>query len=280
MELQSSIFSIRKYSTGKIFLLSCLIVAVIILRVAYSPLYHYWHTFIAERTQQEYGSKMVDAEHEAFIRAIAQEMQITQPFEIRFMNTAALQKFGYYNAFAYSPDLWNIIPLDTQQFLFISQGFFEDLSAQEQRFLIGHELAHIHYRHALYINLLCLLLAILTFMSIMCLGKALKIPTGVLSMRETFSKPMLVLVIAATVIGLSCRMMQLAYRRFVERQADVYALTHLHAHEGLMKIADRWQDTFKVPDTTSYWGLFADHPSHSERKEYCKHHQLTIKEQL
>jgi len=75
-------------------------------------------------TEQQFGSESLPVEHEDMIRGIAQEMDVCEPIEIRKMNSRALVLFGYYNAFAYFPQLYNYIPFGSKPFLFISQGFF------------------------------------------------------------------------------------------------------------------------------------------------------------
>lgn len=87
---------------------------------------------IIDSYAQKLGTEPLSCEHETFVRAIAQEMGIAKPIKFRYMNYAALNTFGLYNACAY---------LDS--YVFISKYFFEKLSKEEQRFVIGHELAHI-----------------------------------------------------------------------------------------------------------------------------------------
>src|SRR5438876_215687 len=100
--------------------------------------------------QETYGSMPLAPAYEAKILAIAKELEVTDSMVMRKMNTHALKAFGYNNACAASHVFLGILPLVDTPFLFISEGFFEDLTEEEQRFLIGHELIHIKERHTKY----------------------------------------------------------------------------------------------------------------------------------
>ena len=87
-----------------------------------------------------FGSQPVSEASEAEVRAIAKKLDFNEPFQIKRMNWRGLQRFGYYNAFAY------LMPF-AGNYVFISEGFFNLLTQDEQLFLIGHELMHLKLGH-------------------------------------------------------------------------------------------------------------------------------------
>lgn len=98
-----------------------------------------------EHHASTYGTESVQPEHEAFIRSIMTDLGYTRPLIIRKMNRYAMSIFSRTNAF-----VW----LDC--YLFVGESFFKELSVEEQRFLIGHELAHGMYYHTTTILLVTL----------------------------------------------------------------------------------------------------------------------------
>lgn len=215
-------------------------------------------SYAISSTEELLGGRLLVPAQEQKIREIAQKMGIIQTVNIRKMNAQALQQFGYHNAFAYFPQFFNIFPIGNQAFMYISEGFFEDLSLEEQEFLIGHELVHIKEEHTKYALTISLALLIL-------------ITGGVWLLRRKYS----FLRYWTVTLGLWIMLMwalnfgQLAYRRHIERVADMQSLECLGTHNGLLKIVERWLREFKMPLYHDYYGIFADHPSVAERKAYC-----------
>lgn len=218
--------------------------------------------YATQVAEERFGSLPLAPEQEKKIASIALEMGITEPITIRKMSTKAIQTFGYYNAFAYfSSTIWNLIPISDKPFLFISEGFFEDLSPEEQRFIIGHELIHINERHTpfLSLSLLILLVALLIFWNFV--RKYLK----------TFFS-----------YGLFCLLCSIptftrfAYKRSMERVADHKSMQILKSYDGGIKLIERWEKEFHLPPHNPYFGLLSDHPSCSERKNYCLYLKNTI----
>lgn len=213
---------------------------------------------MVQATEQGFGNRLLAPSQEQKVKDLAQKMGVTGPIHIRKMNSDALKQFGYHNAFAYFPQFLNILPIGNQKFMYISEGFFEDLNAQEQDFLIGHELVHIKHEHTKYIPLIYLILFIL-------------ITFGVWQLR----KKSLFLQYWIVTIGLWLMCMwiinfgYLSYRRHIERMADIESLECLGTHTGLLKIVERWVREYKMPLHDNYYGLFSDHPSVSERQVYC-----------
>jgi len=56
----------------------------------------------------------------------------------------------------------------------------------------------------------------------------------------------------------------------MEKEADIKSVKTLNTHEGAKKIIERWAREFKIPFHNNYYGIFSDHPSTSERKNYCE----------
>ncbi|MCK4265082.1 M48 family metalloprotease [Candidatus Babeliales bacterium] len=249
-----------KISKKIIFILVLSIFSLIALRRVY--LSESLASYISKAVEQELGTLRLSETQEQEVRAIAKEMGISEPIVIRKMNTRALVRFGYHNAFASFFLLFNFIPMKIKPFLFASEGFFEDLSPEERRFIIGHELIHIKERHVVYLNLVLYLLffALLTlwwFIS-KALRPALKKPLYILSSGLLFY-------ISLMVPGL----INFAYRRHIERDADNKSLMVLKSHDGGLKLIERWIKEFRMPEHNQYFGLFSDHPSLLERKICC-----------
>jgi Zn-dependent protease with chaperone function len=223
-------------------------------------------SYAISNTEALFGGRPLTQEHEQKIRVIAQKLGITHTLHIRKMNVQSLQQFGYHNAFAYFPRLLNIVPLGDQAFMYISDGFFEDLNEQEQIFLIGHELVHIKQEHTKYAPVICLVLFIL-------------ITRGVWLLRKKFA----FLRYWMASIGLWLVLMwiinlgHLSYRRHIEREADIHSLERLETHNGMLKIIERWMREYKMPVHHNYYGIFSDHPSIWQRRTYCLESQQNYK---
>lgn len=237
---------------------------------------HYLDDYVLKSSQEKFGTRNLAPEREEKIRQIALEMKIDTPFIIRKMNQAALLALGYHNAFCYFPALFNSIPISNIPFLFVSEGFFEDLSEGEQRFIIGHELVHIREHHVQYLNLVMLIAGLLLLIGCWYITKLIMpFKVYIPSRYHTFFSrgTSCILFYSCLVIPNLCG---LAYRRHIERVADYESLTMLKSYDGACKLIDRWQKEFNLPLHNPYYGLFSDHPSCQERITYC----LNLKNEL
>jgi Zn-dependent protease with chaperone function len=223
-------------------------------------------SYAISSTEELFGSQLLLPVHEKKVREIAQKLGITHTIHIRKMNAQILQHLGYHNAFAYFPHFLNIFPLGDQAFMYISEGFFEDLNSEEQDFLIGHELVHIKQEHTKYAPVICFVLFILMTL-------------GVWLLRKNFA----VLHYWMASIGLWLALMwiinvgHLFYRRHIEREADIHSLERLETHNGMLKIIERWMREYKTPLHHNYYGMFSDHPSIWQRRTYCLDSQQNYK---
>ncbi len=219
---------------------------------------------------QSLGDTAPSKEIEEKITALAHTMGVTEKIMIKKMGVAAMRIYGYHNAFACYPTLLFGVITFNKPHIFISEGFFEDLSPEEQCFIIGHELAHIQKHHILYLNLVVGILE--TLMLIfwwLVLVKYIKTlaqrfnPANQKTVRFT-------LMIISFVICLGIpTMLELAYRRHIEKDADITCVQTLHCADGAIKAFARWGRECNLPLHNNYYGIFSDHPSHFERKNYC-----------
>jgi Zn-dependent protease with chaperone function len=226
--------------------------------------------YASRKAQEQFGARSLAPEQEEKIASLAREMGITESITIRTMNHAALSLFGYYNAFAYFFVFLDLIPISTKPFLFISEGFFEDLTPEEQRFLIGHELIHVQERHTLYLNLVIYLLWALLLCGAVLVRKYLVrvIKNSRLTKHQRYlpAAVSVLLIVASTQIP---ALISSAYRRHIEREADIRSLQILHSFDGCTKLLQRWQKDFNVDTHNPFFSILSDHPSCSERNAYC-----------
>ena len=222
-----------------------------------SPVKNYLDSYAIGFAEKKFGSKHLAQSQEDKILSIAKEMGITENIVIRKMNTSALQTYGYYNAFAYFVGVpFQIFPISDQPFMFVSEGFLEDLSAEEQRFLIGHELIHIRDRHTKY-------LALPWYLSILLLLTM----TYFIRKKYLLGRLLTGLLIYFSVAVPNLTM--LAYRRHIEWVADTESMKILNSYDGCMKLMSRWQKDFKMPKDHLIHALVSDHPSCHEREQCC-----------
>jgi len=234
-------------------------------------------TAACKQAGKMFGTRPLDPQQEEKIRAIAHKMNIQETIVIRKANASALQGLGYYNAFMYFPAFLKFIPTNAPAHLFVSEGFFEDLSQEEQLFLIGHELIHIKKRHTKYIHLAYWLLLCLFVLFWWRIQKRLKLFFRNFIHPKRFSFALrciqaIVLYVCVAIPNLS----YLAYRRHMERIADKQSIEILSSYDGALKLIDRWQNEYHLPENKRLFGLLADHPLHEERKNYC----LALKKQF
>ncbi|HEV2600848.1 MAG TPA: M48 family metalloprotease [Candidatus Babeliales bacterium] len=232
--------------------------------------------YVSQKTEKSFGALPLNTDQEEKIRAIASEIGVAQPFTIRKMNQRAMMTFGYHNAFVYFPLLFSCIPTNSSPYLFISEGFLEDLSPEEQRFLIGHEMIHIKESHTLYLNLfLYLFLALLLILSYLLTKKIHNIAQAMHHKKYIIGA---FCCIAGFTSFFVPTLIALAYRRHIEKVADCRSLQVLKTYEGCAKIIARWEKEFNLPAHNPYFGLLSDHPSCEERKLYCLNLQNNSKD--
>ena len=226
-----------------------------------------------------FGSMPVAPIHETKIKQIAIQMGISDSIIIRKMNHAAIATYGYHNAFAFFPCLLTCIPIGSQPFIYISQGFFEDLTAKEQEFIIGHELVHIKERHTRYLNLSMYAFFLVLLIGAYFLRKRMKV---FIQNYFNASYHTALIYIFSGLLFFIClaipELTELAYRRHIERVADHKSLTALQSYDGLIALIARWQKENGMPSHNPYFGIIADHPSCNERKEYCQKLQAKQKD--
>ncbi|MEX0849236.1 MAG: M48 family metalloprotease [Candidatus Dependentiae bacterium] len=223
-----------------------------------------------QTAQITFGSMPLHAEQEQFIRSIADEIGVTRKLIIRKMNQNTLVQFGYHNAFAYSPQMFFLFPLKSVSFLFVSEGFFEDLTPEEQRFLIGHEMIHISHGHLDYLTLCVLLLFILLAFFSWQLKKRMQL---IVRSKVSHRYQMYMMSFVTFVLFCACSVgssgAALAYRRYIEKEADCVSMQLLNSYDGCMQLTERLHKECKLALHNPYFGLTSDHPSCSERQAYC-----------
>ena len=266
--------SIRSYAVQHFskYLIFSLILVVGILFYQRSFISDQINSYALKNTQEILGEAPVSAHQEEFIRKVAAQMNVQENFLVRKMSQPALLAHGYCNAFACFPLLFNCIPTGAQPLLFISEGFFEDLTLQEQRFIIGHELTHIKEHHTQYLSLWIIVVQLLVLFFLWILFRWYVTPT--IKRKCTNKKQRIAIYATITFIifaitELGATLVQKQYLRDYERVADHYALTTLNCHDGCLALIKRWQSDYQMPSHNAYYGLFSDHPSCVERKNYC-----------
>lgn len=230
-----------------------------------TPIRQYLDAYAIQLVGEQYGYGALPPAQEAKILGLAIELGIADKIIVRKMNTAALQMYGYHNAFACTAQWRGFLPLSFQPFVYVSESFLEDLSEQEQRFLIGHELIHARERHLMFLNLINYLVVLLLLLLWMWLIVRLY-------SRMITTKPYWFYLVAYLLLCLVVGIPKLGYKaycRHIEWVADRESLQLLNTYEGCLKALERWQKDFGIPEHNADFGLLADHPSCYERKEYC-----------
>lgn len=240
----------------------------------------YFNNYATKTSEEKFGARHLSSEHVSLINSIAAEMGITEPIEIRKMNSAALRTFGYCNAFVYFPSILNLIPIE-KPFMFFSEGFFEDLSPEEQRFLIGHELVHAKERHLIYTSLIVFLVMLTTLCFAWYIFKNRIFRNAIAQnfpklTHQTISIINIVLIwVWIQIVSSLTYAINMAYRRKIEREADCTSLAILNSHEGGLKMIERWK-TFSVPNSGKLNNILGCHPTHEERKIFCLNNKAAI----
>ncbi len=239
------------------------------------------HSFLEQkavtRLYEQYGNKEVSISLENEVEAIASELGIEKPLTLRRINSNAMRKFGYYNAFVSFPSLFFDLISFNKPHIFFSEDFLNSLSKAERRCLIGHELIHAreghHCRQIGIINLLIYLLLLI----IHCSGAYYtikKIKKGNHAFLKESHKKLIASMLTGFFIGsffITSSLGVLFYRRIIEKKADMLSVKALCTKEGLSLLCARWHKEINMPWDNGYCDLFADHPSLSKRIEYCNH---------
>lgn len=195
----------------------------------------------------DYGIESVSAHNETFIRTIQREMGLAQTnVTIRKMNAYAVGVMGRENAFVTS--------FGDQQYLFISEDWFNELNYQEKRYVVGHEFAHIALEHNQKQG-------VLEYALEQCEGygdyylKQNKNNNPVIKSLKKLGFPTLKKALSSL---LSCG---------CEEQADEVAVKKLHCIDGAISIAQSMMRSNSGSDKVykTDFNLFADHPSWTDR---------------
>lgn len=198
------------------------------------------------------GSKKLKEEINNLILDIKNEMHIKETIHLRKMNSSGMKIYGYFNAIACFPLFLKYLPIN-KPYIFVNEGFFELLSLEEKRFLIGHELIHIRDMHAYYLAIIFNFVFLLSLASIFNFNSILK-------------NNLLIYIFIFIFIFLH-KLSQAAYKRYNERMADILSMNILNSQAGCLKLIDRWKKDFNMKEdyNSLYERLFSDHPSLNER---------------
>ena len=203
---------------------------------------------LCEYYLSDFGKETLQPENEAFIRSIMQELNYTRPLIIRKMNRYAMQAWTRTNA---------IVLFD--RYLFVGESFFKELSPEEQRFLIGHELAHgMHYHTTI------ILLATLAA-KLIAAGVGIAAARKLLALEVNTPLACVLGLIACTAIEYAGILGTKVLERRNEINADYVSATRLNAKAGgiaFLKTAERYNayDYSKLLNR-----LFEAHPSPTQR---------------
>lgn len=226
--------------------------------------------YACRKAEQMFGNQPLAPEQEKKIKTIASKIGVLDHIVIRKVNSSALMALGYHNVFIYFPCLFSIIPTNAPPYLFVSEGFFEDLSSEEQLFLIGHEMVHIKERHTKYEKLFFLLLVLFFLVLWWILKNQLKLLFKKHIHAKKYSPILFTIQGIFLYICLATpNLTRLAYRRHTEQIADCQSIETLNSHDGAIKIIERWTKDFGLPENNPLAGLLSSHPSCLERKNYC-----------
>lgn len=240
--------------------------------VFYRPLAQYAQKAIGE----QFGASPIAPVYEEKIKALAQQMNIKQPIIIRKMNAQAMQVFGYHNLFVIFHRFMYLFPLVDTPFLFVSETFFEELTEQEQIFIIGHELTHAKEHHLRYFFLWYFLFSILLFASFWyLLIFPYLIPVLHKRLQSNYYGITIMCFLCTYIVCTT--IMSCMYRRHIEWQADDHSLTLFSAHAGGIDYMNRIQkECGDIPAMALCGGLFTTHPSCAERRNYFKQHKNNL----
>jgi Zn-dependent protease with chaperone function len=212
-------------------------------------------TNLISNFEDSYGRVNLSDKYVNEIRSVMSKMNFDMPVNLKKMNSQALRIFGYYNAMAGYPMLFKIIPLN-KPYIFVSESFFEDITKEEQVFLIGHELMHIFYKdpvwHAVIFNFVFISLIALFMFLIYNFNRINKIALTI------------IFILSWVIINLG----KFAHCRYFEKRADLESMQILCSHEGCLKYLDRYEKFINVKSDDNSW--LSDHPSNNQRRNYFK----------
>lgn len=166
------------------------------------------------------GYHAVSQENEQFIRAIITELEMDDYcIEIRGMTYYAKCEAGYINAFV----MPSIFYKKRHAYLYISEMWFDTLSQEEKRALVGHELMHIKRNHITK----QFLVNIATIMS-----------TWSLKNYVTKRNPekFLLLPILSLLQLPGCLFIMQKYSRICEKDADIAAAQDMNNKDGMLTL--------------------------------------------
>lgn len=198
-----------------------------------------------------FGHQNLKDDYTKIIQDVMQEMDIKENIKLKRMNSTAMIVYGYNNAVSFFPAIFGV-PLN-KPYIFVSEGFFEGLSYEEQRFIIGHELIHIRDKHAYYA------LVAYCFLMLFLLAICLNIR------NKNYMFVSFAFVVLVMNLGYSC------YQRYYEGLADILSMEILNSQSGCLKLIDRWQKDFNMPEDFKNLRerCFADHPSLKQRRIFA-----------
>ncbi len=199
------------------------------------------------------GFADVSPETKQIIDGVLAEMALEKTVYVKQMSTFLKERIGNQNAFA------------TANTLFIDEEWFNSLSSQEQRALIGHEAVHIKNKDVLRGPLA-------TFAS------SLVAVTGINICSKRISNKYACLGTQSGLFGLAFLTVK-AFQRYQEKQADCQSIKQLHCHKGAIALNKRLLGGAVQPEPDSYLSKFttwvaqqlSSHPSLQERISYASH---------
>lgn len=211
---------------------------------------------ITDYLVQGYGTQPLSKKQTRLVTSIMKEMGITKPIDMRMANWRAKATWGRNNAIAMY-----------DQYLFISDSFFDELSKEEQRFLIGHELSHIKFGHNSKQLTVLILLIILAFFLYGKINKALRARIQ----RRIITLPLGLFCLWLLLVGRQITSATLS--RICERQADMESVRCLNCPKGGIKFFDRLERADKITvaqNRIKKWlgPWIATHPSNKARIDY------------
>lgn len=253
------------------------LILIIGLAANYQRLMEQARNYAINSTEKNYGSEPIDHEKATEIQAIATEIGLLKPIKICKMNSTSMQQFGDSAIAACLPCCTLLIPIFEQPYLLIGGKFFNTFSPAEQRFLIGRELVRIKQNHTYKMNLLGLALFFLCFMIFWKITKPLRLKLKKFRTRFIYKNIAIALsigLLSLSLVRIAPYLLNLTYRRHIERELDRLAIELLSCHEGALKVISRQQQEYHYPEHNPYLGLLSDRPSCHERRIYCLESQL------
>lgn len=216
----------------------------------------------------------LDPNCKMFIEDVIKELNMQDyDIEICKMNQLAINKIGYKNAFV----LFNR--------LYVSEDFFKSLQYDVKKFLIAHELMHIKNNHSYKILAVNFISSIVPI-AIMINYALNKIKNSSnknqdLSKEQKIKDSVLNSFLTIPISFLSLRLLNRAFSRYCEKQADRDAVLNLKSIKGGLGLFEEFkvdQEMNKKPESFIKKYLlswFLTHPSHDERIKFLKNLQIS-----